>query len=155
MYLYIFPYKYVNTSKYVSTVVLASTCMCRSQRLMVCVFLYYSSSSFFSVAVIKHPDQKQHRGGKDLFLGHSPSLRKVRAETQGRNNGGMLACLLASLLTGLCSVSGFNTALAYLLRDIMLTVDWALLHELAIKIMSHREATLIQTMLQLRFPLPR
>ena len=39
-----------------------------------------------------------------------------------------------------------------MLRDIMLTVDWVLLHELAIQIMPHRQATLIQTMLQLRFP---
>lgn len=47
--------------------------------------LSYFNPSFIYVDEIRHPDQKQLRGGKDLFqiTGCSPSLKELRQEFKG------------------------------------------------------------------------
>lgn len=49
----------------------------------------YICASLVSAKLIKHSNQKQHRGKKGLFKlalpGNSPLLRELRPETPGRN----------------------------------------------------------------------
>lgn len=101
---------------------------------------------------------------KFLFrlIGSSLSSREAKAETQGRNReagtetdrSGML---LTALLTLACPVTFLIQPRPSCLEKVPLTVVWALLHQLAVKIVS-RSCThtgVMEAMLQLRLLLLR
>jgi hypothetical protein len=89
-----------------------------------------------SVLVIRHSDQTNLRHQRFIWLillGHSPSLREVRAGTPANHEG---YCLLASL--GSCLTSFRIYPKTTYLKMVPLSVGWALLHRLTTKTIPHR-----------------
>lgn len=93
----------------------------------------FSVEIFFSHMIDLHQvDKKTNYGTLP-----APSLRKVRAETQVRNHGGIL---LTCLLPGSCSSSRATQSSYTCLGRVLPIVDWPLLHQLMPYKHAHRSA---------------